>query len=290
MSANEKLSTLNYLNVVFYAINVFATYGVGVLGLFNLPTNSELSAKYQTLVTPIGWAFSIWGPIFILEAVFAIMQLTPKYRSHPIVLNGVSYWYCIVVIAQAGWTFSFCFEIIWLSFLMMLSILASLCIIIYQTRNNVQVETTIGDFWLLKFPFELHAGWIIAASAVNLSVCLVAYRDDITLQISVAVLSVTALVVVSLAMLFSLKAPVYTLPTVQAWALLGVSVQLASPLQETAEKFSFFCDGLGLSAKIASVFIVVLVLVRAADQFYSGNKVRSDTRGGEDMLEENLIS
>ena len=57
----SRLNCLNYTNIVAYVLNVVVTYGIGVGGILDLPTNDELSAKYQTLVTPIGWAFSIWG-------------------------------------------------------------------------------------------------------------------------------------------------------------------------------------------------------------------------------------
>jgi hypothetical protein len=48
---------LNYLNIAAYLLNVVITYGIGVGGFFDLPTNGDLSKKYQTLVTPVGWAF-----------------------------------------------------------------------------------------------------------------------------------------------------------------------------------------------------------------------------------------
>ena len=60
-SGPAKLEALNYLNLVAYLVNILITYGIGVAGIFNFPTNGELSIKYQTLVTPVGWAFSIWG-------------------------------------------------------------------------------------------------------------------------------------------------------------------------------------------------------------------------------------
>ena len=60
-SSASRLTNRNYLNIMAYVLNVVVTYGIGVGGIFDLPTNDELSAKYQTLVTPIGWAFAIWG-------------------------------------------------------------------------------------------------------------------------------------------------------------------------------------------------------------------------------------
>ena len=61
-------------------------------GIFG-PTNTQLSAKYQTLVTPAGWAFAIWGPIFIWEGIFAIVQMLPRFRSNPIIQDGIAYWW-----------------------------------------------------------------------------------------------------------------------------------------------------------------------------------------------------
>ena len=65
-------------NVAFYVLNVVVTY-LSMTGIFG-PTNSDLSQKYQTLVTPAGWAFSIWGAIFILEGIFVVVQV----RSIPL--------------------------------------------------------------------------------------------------------------------------------------------------------------------------------------------------------------
>lgn len=54
--------------VVFIAVNVAS--GAGLLG----PTNAEVSAKFQVPLTPAGWAFSIWGLIFLLEGWGAVYQ------------------------------------------------------------------------------------------------------------------------------------------------------------------------------------------------------------------------
>ena len=43
----------------------------GLLG----PTNGEISDRYPTLIVAAGYAFAIWGPIFLLDAVFGIAQV-----------------------------------------------------------------------------------------------------------------------------------------------------------------------------------------------------------------------
>jgi len=47
----------------------------------HLPSSHIVSAAYPTLFTPAGWAFAIWGLIFIMEGVFAVYQLLPSVRD-----------------------------------------------------------------------------------------------------------------------------------------------------------------------------------------------------------------
>lgn len=48
-----------------------------------------MSALYPTLFTPAGWAFSIWGLIFLAEGVFSLWQLLPANGASAAVQKGV---------------------------------------------------------------------------------------------------------------------------------------------------------------------------------------------------------
>lgn len=39
------------------------------------PTNGEISNQFPTLIVAAGYAFAIWGPIFLLDVVYATWQL-----------------------------------------------------------------------------------------------------------------------------------------------------------------------------------------------------------------------
>ena len=52
----------------FIVVNVVSS--AGWLGA----TNAEVSAKFAVPLTPAGWAFSIWGAIFLLEGYGAVLQ------------------------------------------------------------------------------------------------------------------------------------------------------------------------------------------------------------------------
>jgi hypothetical protein len=79
--------------------------------IFGLPDNAVLSEKYQTLVTPSGSTFAIWGVIFIAEGIFSVMQMMPKYRNHPMVVEGAKYNFALACFTQVVWTLVFSYEV-----------------------------------------------------------------------------------------------------------------------------------------------------------------------------------
>src|SRR5687768_8866659 len=49
-------------------------------GVFG-PDNGAISDRYPTLLVAAGYAFAIWGPIFLGDLVFACWQLRGRYRD-----------------------------------------------------------------------------------------------------------------------------------------------------------------------------------------------------------------
>jgi hypothetical protein len=72
--------------VLAYALNTVATYGVA--GWWNLPSNVELSLKYQTLVTPVGWAFTMHH-FRGVDSLGRGTIVVPSLCSHPVVVKKV---------------------------------------------------------------------------------------------------------------------------------------------------------------------------------------------------------
>ena len=176
------------LNVLAYGANIALTYGVDTAGWLGTPDNGELSDKYQTLVTPNSQAFSIWAVIFIFQAVFAIVQLLPRFWGTDMVQKGVGFWYCLVCMFQIGWTFTFAYEIIPASLACMLLLWLSLMGLLYS-QYYIKSDNTLWEFWLLRFPFAIHGGWITAASALNVNVQVVSMTQPADVQLAVSIVS-----------------------------------------------------------------------------------------------------
>eukprot|EP00434_Breviolum_minutum_P010256 symbB.v1.2.009050.t1/scaffold569.1/size186053/19 len=214
----------SWINMLAYLANVSITYG-SLTGAFGA-TNEELSEKYQTLVTPAGYAFAIWGPIFIWEGIFAVAQMFPSLSTSKVVETVTPWWNCACLF-QIGWTLFFAQDRIQGALVCMLGILVSLLTLILRT--DYLPEISIKEYFLLRAPFSLHCGWIIAASAVNINV-MADYNmssQETMLMFAMVCLAGIAVIVA----LFTVAAPRADplIGLVAAWALLGIFVELENP-------------------------------------------------------------
>lgn len=253
-----------------FVVNTVLTFmsQTGVYG----HTNAELSRKYQSLATPAGWAFAIWGIIFTLETCFAIAQCFPSVAKFEEV-QKLGPWFAAACLFQAGWSVAFGFERIYLAQALILLILASL----WRTSESLRsvaaaAPPSWGRYFLCYLPFTVHFGWLTAASVVSINLTLVsALPSAHTLLLAVSVASLTAVLL-----------PVLLLPSSSpagsdggfgltvAWALGGVSAQLKQPLDKapTADPITDWCppfvtSALSLVAAGLAVVAVVSVAARA---------------------------
>lgn len=259
----DPINLKNILNILFFVGNTVLTYGIGVMGWFGAGTNTELSEKYQTIVTPSGTAFSIWAIIFLFQGIFAFLNVLPRYRSKPMVQDGVSYWYVAVCVAQNGWNFTFPFDVIPVSLVFMFltwACLMSLVISQYYTPS----EKTLEEFWLLRFPFAVHAGWITAALAVNTNVIVVYAEAAAATQLAVGIISLAVLHAISVWVLFGFNKPNYTIACVLAWANGWIYDELQEAKDKITNTFNVqVISGVSYAALSVSFIILSQVAVRA---------------------------
>jgi len=272
-----RLNYKNYGNIIMFILNVLFTYGVGTAGWLDTPGNGELSEKYQTIITPKSSAFAIWAVIFIFQGIFSVLQLMPSFRGRPMVQEGVSFWYMLVCFWQIGWTFAFAYEVIPLSLVFMLLLWCSLMgLIISQYYVQLTPYTSscsskgLMEFWFLRFPFQVHGGWITAATALNISVVAVDSGSAAATQLAVGIVSLAVLHAISVWHLFGYRRPNYTIPIVLIWANGWIYGELQEPKQLVLLTFDqSVIRGVAYAAFTVAMVITIQVVFRVAFLIYN---------------------
>lgn len=209
------------------------------------PTNGAISDRYPTLVVAAGYAFAIWGLIFLLDVLFGLWQLSPKRRVDGAAADirlpaGLGF------ALTALWMPVFSNQIFWLALLIIWSSLV--CLLVCALRLSREVQPEPGQGWFALLPLSLHAGWLSLAAILNTAQVIVAYGllpTDRMLDWSIALFVIAGVMLLALnrRMRGNLA---YT--TAALWALVAVYVkQSASDL-----------DGAGTAAWTAIAIAAIL--------------------------------
>lgn len=159
------------------ALSVIVVIGVNFLSqleIINGQTVGELSDQYANLFTPSGYAFSIWGVIFIGMIAFAGFQLREAFSTTEPVdhIEQVGYGFAVANFLNATWLVTWLMEWTGLSVVVMLFLLLSLLRVILRTN----MERWHAPFRIIAFvwwPICIYAGWISVATIANAAAFLV---------------------------------------------------------------------------------------------------------------------
>ncbi|MEP6704326.1 MAG: TspO/MBR family protein [Acidobacteriota bacterium] len=179
---------------------------------------AAISAKYPTLLTPAGYAFSIWSLIYLGSICFSIYQILPANLFR---FRGVRSFYIASCALNCAWLYFWHREQIVICFVVIMALWATLAVICYQVRD----PESLRDTWIAKAPFGLYFGWVTAAMLVNLSILLkfqkVAFSPSAESTLSVLLILAAA----GCAILVRVRLTNYFYPLAIAWALTAVAVK-----------------------------------------------------------------
>lgn len=210
----------------------------------------DRSDSIRTLITPSGWAFAIWGPLYLGTGIFAIWQALPRQKCNA--LLGRAGWFVTGALAGNGvWALYTQFEnLTAISALIILFVLFCLLAILRQLVF-LERDFTTGERWIFACVFSALAAWLTAASIVNISASLVYHGfqpSDLEAPITAAIIVVGG-VIAAVAVMRSRGNPWYA--AVFLWALLAIYFKGG---QESA------------LVSYAAIVAGVLVLIAAAKQ------------------------
>lgn len=207
---------------------LIATIAINYLsnsGMLNGETMASISAKYQTLFTPAGYAFSIWGIIYTGLGGFVIYYgpLTKRTAAKEKVVSTIGWWFVVSCIANSMWVVAWLYDYTFLSILLMAIIFISLLKIIQKIKPESQ-SPNLKTRLFLQWPFHIYSGWISVALIANVTVLLkkVQWSGFGISETTWTIVMIVIAALVHLFMFWKQKMPVFAL--VAVWALLAIAV------------------------------------------------------------------
>lgn len=210
----------------------------------------EVSALYESLFTPAGFTFGIWGVIYTGLLIYAIYQALPA-QSGNLMLRDVGRLFTANSLLNCAWLIAWHMQLLSASLLIMFAILISLVMIYRKLRQNDGVSPFVS------LPFSIYLAWISVASIANISALQTAMDMNDTglasihwtlVKLAIAGAIGSAMVILKRDIAFAL---------VIGWAAYGISVkQMATPE----------VHGAALTLAILTLLLSLFAMARAREK------------------------
>jgi benzodiazapine receptor len=210
-----------------------------------------ISDKYPTMLTPAGYAFSIWSLIYLGIVAFSLYQLIPANLAR---FRSVRSFYIFSCALNCAWLYFWHREQIAVCFAVILALAINLFVICYLLRDP---EST-ADTWAAKAPFGIYFGWVTAATLVNFTILLKYWNVSLSPSTGTVLAVSLILLAAGLAVAVRWKLTNYFYPLAIAWALTAIAVKQS-----------------GQTAIVAAAAIGVVACLIASASFVMG--LRSST-------------
>lgn len=214
-------------------------------------TPAYISDKYPTFITPAGYAFSIWGLIYIGMLLFSIYQLLKRDSEY---LDRIRCFFISSCLANIAWIFAWHNERLGFSVVAMLTLLTSLVLINIDAKKLRES----ADTWFIRVPFSIYFGWVSVATVLNISIYLTSmgFQAGETASKIIAIALVLTVTIVGIVVREKLSIPLYSLTL--AWALTAIGVKQS-----------------GKTLVVAACAIAVIALIISALSFFIKNNQKT---------------
>ncbi len=221
----KKISNKLFVSVgmLLYIITVIVNT-LSARGMINGNSQKAVSASFPTTITPAGYAFSIWGLIYILlfaSLILLFFKSEKEYQSS--VIHSSMPLFLISCLFNIAWTFAFSYKLIWLSAIFIIALLASVILILQKLQKEHPNSKGLFDIAL-----GVYAGWLFVATLVNIAAFFVSINFDLfeTNKILYAVIVLLA-VPGGLFLNKSFKNPFFHIAIVWAFIAIMVAINFA---------------------------------------------------------------
>ena len=225
MATLKKQQTLSILNM----LAVLFTIGINYYSqLYTIHGNrvSDMSDEYNNLFTPAGYAFAIWGIIFLALFIFAAYQIyrTVIRKKTFSFISQAGLWFALATVGTGLWVLVWLYDYTLVSVLVMLAILFSLIKVVINTNMEIwqaPTKTVVFGWW----PISIFAGWIAVATIANISAYLskLGWDGGLLSPINWTIVMIVVATLLNIVLIFRRGMRAFAL--VGVWALFAIYVR-----------------------------------------------------------------
>ncbi|MDR9398920.1 MAG: tryptophan-rich sensory protein [Salibacter sp.] len=255
------------LAIVTFIGTLYVNY-LSNTGDINNETMASVSRQYFNLFTPAGYAFSIWGLIYLAQTTFLVKMCADifKQKEENILPQLFGFYFIAINLLNTIWVFMWLNHHIGLSVIVMFLMLICLLAILFIEQMNTS-QASLKRYFLVRWPFSLYLGWIIAASIANTSAYLIkiGYSGAPLSSPTWTYVMIAVALIVYLFLLWKRNTDV--LAMVGIWAIVAIGVARYHQVDEIS-CFAFTC--------------AFILLVNIAVHRYKLNKNNASVSSGSD--------
>ena len=254
----KKNTALVILNTVTLFIMLCANYA-GIAGIFSKLSVADVSHKYDTLFAPAGYAFIIWGFLFLLAVGFVFYQWMLLKKNDPqqyIKRTGI--WFTVSNITNAAWLFFWTNEMMGWSVILILFLLLSLVILSIRLRLELDDEP-VRNIFFVWWPITFYLGWIMVATIA----CIAAWLVSLHLQNYYLPANTWTIIMIAIACL--LYSTLIIKRNMREAALAGIWAFMAIAVRQRSSH-----NGIFIAAFIASLILITSSIIHVyKNRFYN---------------------
>ena len=177
----KKIKARTIFNLLALLLHISFSY-LTQFKLINTLDVGEVSDKYDSVFTPAGITFAIWGVIYLALLLFCIYHIVMAYRhtvNHPANedTSRIGAWFILNNLGAAAWLLAWTSEKISISLVLIIFQLITLIVINLRAGIHNPLRT-INDKIFTQFPLSIYFGWVTIATIANASIYFLASGWD----------------------------------------------------------------------------------------------------------------
>jgi len=244
----QRTRRLVVLAAAVFAVVVPVVQRLGEFGL----SQAEFAADGNQTLQVAGYAFSIWGLLYLGLLIYAGRQALPQ-TGESVLINRLGWPSAVALFGIGMWIVAAALNLKAASVVIIFASLLALLVPLLVNAGTIRATGVMDrDRWFLIWPLAALAGWLTIAAPLNLITTATAF-DALPAFLSPTAWAIVAIVVVILVVIevtLYLRTMAYSLPI--AWGLVGAFVAE----QERNPVLGFTALGAAFLLFVAAVILV----------------------------------